>query len=545
MKKARVYITRFYERLALGTKAERRFYTVAFFCVSLYLTSVISSQLFLSHQRLDPSLAFVFPLVALSFFCISLFLAKKDMLCEDVRGKNRCYIFAVIVFLLTFALLSAWQRALYPGSFSPDSFEQYKQAFSGEYNDWHPALHTWLFFSFPMLFSESPAVIVCFQLIWFALATGYLFYVMYSEGCPLPFLAFSFVFMTANPNTALIMLYPWKDSAFTILATVCFAQLVRIYRSDGEWLFKIQNVIAFAFFCFLATSVRHNAVLLTLPLFAVVFVFFKNARKKTALAFGLFLAMLLVLRLPIYSLADVDSPKHRTTETMGLPMTLLADVYMNDREAMSDDALRFMDSLATQENWEKHYSFGGFNSFKWSDGTIYDKIDQEGPAKILGYAFESANASPEIAKRSVLTLTKMVWGMDYGNGWNIGYGISGNDIGIKKEYDAESVERINAYRGAVNGSSLKYLFNYIGVIISCLLVASVSKIGRGGIKRFFAIIPLLIYNFGTMLLLTGHDFRFFHLNFVLAVPLIFILFSCLRENDGCFKSYSKTGGPIC
>ncbi|MBO5768183.1 MAG: hypothetical protein J6R49_06590, partial [Clostridia bacterium] len=158
---------------------------------------------------------------------------------------------------------------------------------------------------------------------------------------------------------------------------------------------------------------------------------------------------------------------------------------------------------------------------------------------------ESANASPEIAKRSVLTLTKMVWGMDYGNGWSIGYGISGNDIGIKKEYDAESVERINAYRGAVGGSSLKYLFNFIGVIISCLLVASVSKIGRGGIKRFFAIIPLLIYNFGTMLLLTGHDFRFFHLNFVLAVPLIFILFSCLREKDGCFKSYSKTGGPIC
>ncbi|MBO5914026.1 MAG: hypothetical protein J6Q72_01635 [Clostridia bacterium] len=545
MEKAKRYYTRMLERLSLCTKNEKRWFLAAFSLLSLYFCFVIHSQLFLSAAKLEAGFISLLLPAAIVAFSLCVFLSPLKIASFAERGKPSSLLFGVAVAVTAFCIFFSWQRALYPGSFSPDSIEQYKQALSGEYNDWHPALHTWLFFSFPMLFSESPAIIVTFQLIWFALALGYLYYVMYSEGCPLPFLAFSFVFITANPNTALIMLYPWKDSAFTILATVCFAHLIRIYRSNGEWLFKIQNVIVFAFFCFLATSVRHNAVLLTLPLFAVVFVFFKNARKKTALAFGLFLAMLLVLRLPIYSLAGVDSPKHRTTETMGLPMTLLADVYMNDREAMSDDALRFMDSLATQENWEKHYSFGGFNSFKWSDGTIYDKIDQEGAVKILGYAFESANASPEIAKRSVLTLTKMVWSMDYGNGWSIGYGISGNDIGIKKEYDAESVERINAYRSAVGGSSLKYLFNFIGVIISCLLVASVSKIGRGGIKRFFAIIPLLIYNFGTMLLLTGHDFRFFHLNFVLAVPLIFILFSCLREKDGCFKSYSKTGGPIC
>ena len=524
MKKAKEYSTRFFELMKLETKAEKRFYILAFFFVSLYITSVIRSQLFLSSPLLDFGLIPVFLLVSAAVIGISLLFAKTEIHLTVARGIKGRIVFGLAVSVAAFIVFYAWLRALYPGSFSPDSIEQYKQSLSNEYNDWHPALHTWLFFSIPMIFSDSPALIVTFQLIWLALAIGYLFYVMYSEGARLPFLIVAFIYIIANPNTALIMLYPWKDSAFTILATICFAQLIRIYVSNGKWLYKPLNLAALAVFCFLATAVRHNAVLLTVPMLVIVFVFFKNARKKTLSAFALFIVLTLILRLPIYSLAGVGSPKHRTTETVGLPMTILADVYMNDREAMSEEAVEFMDSLATQENWEKHYSFGGFNSFKWSDGTIYDKIDEKGALNVLRYAYQSANSSPEVAKKSILTLTKMVWGFDFGNGWTVGYGITRNDVGIKGDYDSEAVNRINAYRAVVSGSLLKYAFNFVGAVIAILLLLALARIGNNGIARFFAIIPLLAYNFGTMLLLTGHDFRFFHLNFVLAVPLIFILF---------------------
>ena len=68
------------------------------------------------------------------------------------------------------------------------------------------------------------------------------------------------------------------------------------------------------------------------------------------------------------------------------------------------------------------------------------------------------------------------------------------------------------------------------MIILLLLFSAVAKIGSGGLKKAFAVIPLICYNFGTMLLLTGHDFRFFHLNFVIVIPLLYILFSAEKEN---------------
>ncbi len=525
MEKAKRYYTRMLERLSLCTKNEKRWFLAAFSLLSLYFCFVIHSQLFLSAPELEAGfISLLLPAVIVAF-SLCLFLSARKIASFAERRKLSSLLFGVAVAVTAFCIFLSWQKALYPGSYSPDSIDQYKQALSGEYNDWHPALHTWLFFSFPMLFSESPAIIVTFQLIWFALALGYLYYVMYSEGCSIPFLAFSFVFIAANPNTALIMLYPWKDSAFTILATVCFSQLIRIYRSNGTWLKKPLNMLAFSLFCFLANGVRHNAILLILPLFAIVFIFFKNSRRDTLKAVAVFAVLLLILKLPLYSAFDVGSPKHRTTETVGLPMTVLADIYMNDREALSDEAVEFLDSLATQENWEKHYSFGGFNSFKWSDGTIYDKIDSEGAVNILKYTLNGARNSPETAKKSLLTLTKMVWSCDGGNGWTVGYGITRNDMGIKAEHDSESATVINSYRRAVNELAFKYLFNFTGVVILVLLFSAVSKIGRNGLAKAFSVIPLMIYNFGTMLLLTGHDFRFFHLNFVIVVPLIYILFN--------------------
>ena len=41
----------------------------------------------------------------------------------------------------------------------------------------------------------------------------------------------------------------------------------------------------------------------------------------------------------------------------------------------------------------------------------------------------------------------------------------------------------------------------------------------------------MVYNFGTMLLLTGHDFRFFHLNFVAVIPLVYIMLTNKEDAD--------------
>ena len=516
-------LTSFYNRIGITDRSVGRWFWTAFSFLAVYLSLVVYAQNV--NRGYDFKIITLISLVLAVIVCfLGVYILggiRIKIVARDKRAK--ALIFALCVFLATFSVLYFWQSVLYPGSFSPDSIEQYKQTQLGEYNDWHPVLHTWLFFGLPNVFSSSPALLVTFQLVWFSLAAAYLFYVLYTDGCPKIFIALSWAYITLNPNTACIMLYPWKDSAFTIMSTVMLAHCVRIYRSNGKWLLKWSNTLSFALFAFLANGVRHNAILLVVPTFIVIFVFLKQSRKRILIAASIFLILTLLLKFPIYSAAEVGSPKHRTTEVMGLPMTVLADVYMNDRDALDEEAIEFLDSLATQENWKKYYRFGSFNSFKWSDGTIYDKIDQEGAVNILKYTFNAAVNSPAVAKRSVIELTKMVWSFDGGSGWTIGYGISSNEFDIAKDYDEESKLLIDAYRGLANGYLTKYLFNYTGAVILALLFLAVSRIATAGLAKVFSIIPLLIYNFGTMLLLTGHDFRFFHLNFVAVIPLIYIM----------------------
>ena len=45
------------------------------------------------------------------------------------------------------------------------------------------------------------------------------------------------------------------------------------------------------------------------------------------------------------------------------------------------------------------------------------------------------------------------------------------------------------------------------------------------------IFPMLIYDFGTMLLLTGGDFRFFHFSFVIIIPLLYLILSGRNTNE--------------
>lgn len=53
-----------------------------------------------------------------------------------------------------------------------------------------------------------------------------------------------------------------------------------------------------------------------------------------------------------------------------------------------------------------------------------------------------------------------------------------------------------------------------GIINLIVVLGILSKFDIHTWKKSFLCIPLLVYNFGTMLLLTGNDVRFFYLNFM-------------------------------
>ena len=215
MENAKRFSSRLYNRIGIGDRNGKRWFWIAFSLLAIYLSFVVYAQ---NYNRgydfwVITAISFILSVTA----CLGgvYFLGGIGLKLITRDKKSKALIFAACVFAVTLLVYYSWQYVLYPGSYSPDSIEQYKQTQLGEYNDWHPVLHTWLFFGLPNLFSDSPALIVSMQLAWFSLAVAYLFYVLYTDGCPKIFLAVAWAYIVLNPNTACIMLYPWKDSAFT------------------------------------------------------------------------------------------------------------------------------------------------------------------------------------------------------------------------------------------------------------------------------------------------------------------------------------------
>lgn len=65
---------------------------------------------------------------------------------ERITGKKLTlffYLTPLVVFLFFYLIY-------FPGSFSPDTYNQYAQIISGRYNDWHPVLHTLFAFFIPL-----------------------------------------------------------------------------------------------------------------------------------------------------------------------------------------------------------------------------------------------------------------------------------------------------------------------------------------------------------------------------------------------------------
>lgn len=528
MKKRNELLRRFEDRMGLTSGHERIWFWCGFALLLAYLEVVVflqnvyfgtTSPIFLALSALTA--------VPLCFAGVS--LCRKLQLTPSRTPVSHGFsrLVAIGGFLLTLAVMLVAQIAFFPGSFGNDNLVQLGQVYSGHYSNWHPVLHTWLFFTLPLKLVPQPWFIITFQLIWYSLAVGYLLYVLCTSGSPRWLLAVTWFYMVCNPNSIDLMLYPLKDSAMTIFCIVLFAQLTRIYLSSGNWLKKPQNLLLFALFAFLTMGMRHNAVLLIAPIFLFLLIFFPAVRRQACVSTGILLAFVLLWQNAVLPLANVKSPGQRAVELVGLPMTVLCDVYAAAPDTMPEEVRSFMASLAPEEAWQ-HYESGNFNSIKWADADLSNKVNDLGAGTILRYTVQSAMASPKNALKGFVNLTHMVWGYEDTRGFVMGESISSNNIGIQAQYHPTLKFLFTSWRQACNEGVLKYAFTLLGPTILLLLFLAVSQLGGGNLSAVFLVLAPMCHHFGTMLLLSGQDYRFFHMHFVALIPVIYIILTSRR-----------------
>ena len=137
-------------------------------------------------------------------------------------------------------------------------------------------------------------------------------------------------------------------------------------------------------------------------------------------------------------------------------------------------------------------------------------------------------AAPRHSAIAILGLTSQVYTINTDT--NIGTYIDPNPYGIKK-YNNSFFEHLNdQYRKFFDFSKLNSIFCCIGttlILIFCFITFKFNLASKQHLRRLFLCIPIIIYVFGTMLLLSGPDIRFFFAT-QLIWPCIIII--CIKEN---------------
>ena len=436
-------------------------------------------------------------LIALIYICPRLLRFAESLKIEHSDGaftQNQKSGLFIRTWAVTFAVLFVMYLIFYPGGFSPDNVSQYAQA-SGQinYNDWHPVLHTLIFYTLPLKITGGwIGSIVLFQIIIFSSAFAYTICVLAEYG-NIKYAKLITIYTLISPASLGFLLFPMKDSAFAIASMLLMTFTARIYFSRGEWINSTKHIILFAVILAAATIFRHNAILFTLPLlFCVIF----YARKfRRVLLPVIFIALVLFVKMPLYSSLNVEKPGYRQFETLGIPIAVIAEAADKTPERLDDDIVAFA------QNLDK------------------DKVEEMGYARILEMSMRCVKASPMVCLKKVLDVTDMV------------YGIAGIFIGGNVPYIRE-----NSYGLDMKGISflqrlywcysygtmllLKHIFWHLGVLHLALIVMFLAK---ASLRKLFILLPMFIYNFGTMLLLKIDDFRFFYYSLLIAPLLILIL----------------------
>lgn len=503
----------------LGTAQRRRFVFCAV-CLSLYVAYAcyLAQSGFLASASGTVAALVWFALIAAGVCCLLLFgCVKLAGAAPRASGKdaNAARFFAASVGLSLIILLCAYAAA-YPGGVTYDASNQWRQAQSGEYNNWHPVFHTLLVWLGSRLGGYS--VVLLLQIVFFALAMGCFACTVRGAGAPAWAVLVVQALCVGCPLVRCTLMTVGKDAAMCIGALCLFAQCLKMLKSGGEWLRRPINAVCFGLLLAFVSLVRHNGVLLALPMLLIA-VFCFPARRGAALAAGAAACLMLLVRVPLYGALDIVYPGNTLEEAVGLPMTVMADIKQASPERLDARANALLDSLADEDEWRNVYKKGSYNSIKFTFPR--ELIARRDARELLSVAAQAALSNPRSAFNTVNDVCDLVWGV---TGKNEGVESVGNTGDIEEARYGSA--RLNALGGAALGfidaafdfAPVAWLYKNIGVQQLLLLLVTLWALYRGGVSRLVFALPALCYNLATMLLLCGNDARFF-MYFMACAPL--------------------------
>lgn len=186
--------------------------------------------------------------------------------------KSKIQLIVILLIILLGCLFSIISS--YPGFMSPDSFNQYEQARSGVYTDWHPPVMAWIWhYLLCMKDGPQPMLILHNILFWSGIFLIAIRLQKFYYSIVLLILCFS-------PSILNFIGVIWKDTfLFSLLVFISgFTFYFKNIKFSKGKLFLISAI--FFILCIIAVMLRHNAAAAILPVIWLFLILNFNFRYK-------------------------------------------------------------------------------------------------------------------------------------------------------------------------------------------------------------------------------------------------------------------------
>jgi len=407
---------------------------------------------------------------------------------------------------------------LYMGTFvSPDTEWQWEQVQSGTFHDWHPVMHT---FSILILqkFLRTYTMTAMGFMLFFCHANAWLYCSLMDYGYKRKWCLTVLLVICLSPVSLSILRVLWKDTAMGISILYLSVFLVHFWHDGGSHLRRWQWG-AFAIILVYASFVRHNGFFFTMPLLFLLPLAGTGTVAKCRLAAFSLLAIICLgvyvfLRSSLMAHGMIEPVKahQKFTESVGVPMCIMSRIMVVHPDKMPSDAHDFMLKICSSDDWMKYYK-GDFNSVKFNFKRNVDKAFRGiTPPNFFGMFFRTVQASPGSAMNALASISAL--GLDPFFCDYKGYAQGLFDYGFVACF--------------LTQRPWGWFLFAPGFYVLALIILGTYGLLRQGCRVFLLVVPFVVYTWGTTMLLTGWDHRFFFGILIGAVPMLLVLLGAYR-----------------
>ncbi|TYR80238.1 hypothetical protein FZC66_14005 [Priestia megaterium] len=430
--------------------------------------------------------------------------------------------------LIGFCILAVslfYWLAFFPAAMTPDSLAQWKQAHTGEFNDWHPIMITWLIMLLTKVW-DNPGMIALFQIIVVVSIYMYTFDFFIKKKVSPIMLGILAIFIVAIPSFLIFSIIIWKDilySAFLLFFTV---NIAKVYLSNGQF---IKSKLGFSLLLLSSFGVaffRHNGFPVFLLTFILMIILFRKQWKQLVPIFLFIFILNRVITGPVFEWLDVKTSD--PNEALSIPTQQIANIISNDGE-MSKEEREYFNNVLPIELWKEKYNPYKSDPIKFT----WEYYDREFIFQDVGLYFKNYISivlkNPYLAAEAFLKQTALVWQTTpFKDGYTDTYVTNiyyGNDLGLKDQIIHPFLTNsANQYLSLFKRQLLFFLWKpafYHCVILLFALTMAMRK----GVTSLIILVPWLLNTLSVLAALPAQDFRYllasvFVSFFFVALPFI-------------------------